>query len=155
MTHMNIDYKHFTGTQDPIDVINKYRMRGFGTFINKDEQTHMIEYNGSNDVRKKMFSINLKDKSSKLNHFGSKLLSDNIYKPNHFSKGIPISKYNKISHHQYIITTENLYTKYKDDYNYTKSGVDLLSYTTINKNGDVEPLKKWLLEAAYDKLKDT
>jgi hypothetical protein len=34
---MNLDYKYFAGSQDPINIINKYRMRGFGCWLNMNE----------------------------------------------------------------------------------------------------------------------
>ena len=43
-TFMNIDYKYFAGTNDPIEIINKYRMRGFGTYLNDDEKVKLIDY---------------------------------------------------------------------------------------------------------------
>lgn len=43
MTYMNIDYRYFTGTFHPCDIIKKYRMRGFGTWLNKNELKEYIE----------------------------------------------------------------------------------------------------------------
>ena len=37
MTFMNIDYKYFAGTRDPIEIINKYRLRGYGTWLSENE----------------------------------------------------------------------------------------------------------------------
>ena len=42
MTMMNIDYKYFAGSKDQIDIINKYRMRGFGTYLNAKEKMKLI-----------------------------------------------------------------------------------------------------------------
>jgi hypothetical protein len=36
-TYMNIDYRYFAGTAHPCEIINKYRMRGFGTLLNRNE----------------------------------------------------------------------------------------------------------------------
>ena len=41
---INLDYKYFSGSKDPIDIINKYRMRGFGTLLNEKEKIKLIEY---------------------------------------------------------------------------------------------------------------
>ena len=44
MTRTNIDYKYISGNKDPIEIINKYRMRGFGTILNKNEISHYLNY---------------------------------------------------------------------------------------------------------------
>lgn len=44
MTYMNIDYKYFSGHKDPLEIINKYRMRGFGTYLNKNEVKDYVNY---------------------------------------------------------------------------------------------------------------
>jgi hypothetical protein len=41
MTFMNIDYKYFVGSRDPIEIINKYRLRGYGTWLSHSE---IIQY---------------------------------------------------------------------------------------------------------------
>jgi hypothetical protein len=44
MTYMNIDYKYISGTKDPIEIINKNRMRGFGTWLNTYEKKIFNKY---------------------------------------------------------------------------------------------------------------
>ena len=36
-TLVNMDFKYFAGKRNPYQIINKYRMRGFGTILNKKE----------------------------------------------------------------------------------------------------------------------
>ena len=36
-TFVNMDFKYFAGKRNPYQIINKYRMRGFGTILNKKE----------------------------------------------------------------------------------------------------------------------
>ena len=43
MTYMNIDYRYFAGTSHPCDIIKKYRTRGFGTWLNKNELKEYTE----------------------------------------------------------------------------------------------------------------
>lgn len=43
MTYMNIDYRYFAGTSHPCDIIKKYRMRGFGTWLNRTELKQYTE----------------------------------------------------------------------------------------------------------------
>ena len=44
MTFLNMDYKYFAGSKDPIEIINKYRSRGFGTILNENEIKRLLEY---------------------------------------------------------------------------------------------------------------
>ena len=44
MTFSNIDYKYFAGIRDPIEIINKYRRRGYGFFLNDMEKIHTVRY---------------------------------------------------------------------------------------------------------------
>ena len=63
MTYMNIDYKYFAGSKDPVEIINKYRMRGFGTWLNKNEITTFIKYSASVPFWNNLYNINLKNKN--------------------------------------------------------------------------------------------
>ena len=42
MTYMNIDYKYVCGTKDPVEIINKNRIRGFGTWLNAKERKVLV-----------------------------------------------------------------------------------------------------------------
>ena len=44
MTYMNLDYKYVSGQKDVLEIINKYRMRGFGTWLNKNEINKYLKY---------------------------------------------------------------------------------------------------------------
>jgi len=44
MTFINLDYRYFAGTKDPIDVVNKYRFRGYGILMNESEISKFITY---------------------------------------------------------------------------------------------------------------
>jgi hypothetical protein len=44
MTLINIDFKYFVGSRDPINIIDKYRRRGYGTILNKFEREQYIRY---------------------------------------------------------------------------------------------------------------
>ena len=58
MTFMNIDYKYFAGSKDPINIINKYRMRGFGCWLNKNELNTCIKYIYEVPFWNNLFNIN-------------------------------------------------------------------------------------------------
>ena len=150
MTHINIDYKYFAGIRDPIEIINKYRMRGFGTIINDKEKSHMVEYNISIEPWNKIFGINSSQSSIK-NHLGPLTLQNSLFRPNVVIDNLPSDTYNN-QNKEYFLNNKDLYSAYKNLYGYdsTKYGLDLLQFKTINKDGDINPVKKWVIDATYD-----
>ena len=151
MTYTNMDYKYFAGMRDPIEIINKYRMRGYGTIINEQEKMNVIEYNSSVNKWKGMFTVDSKNKSSVLAHFGPKKLNDNIYKPGFFLRGHPEDAYKKLDL-KYIMTVDDYYNHYKVSYGYVPETIDFLKFRSVSENGSLSPLKKWIIDAAYDQL---
>lgn len=151
MTFTNIDYKYFAGIRDPIDIINKYRMRGFGTIINEQEKPFITEYNSTVNKWKGMFNVDPKNRQSVKDQFGPKKLNDDIYKPGKFLRGFTDDAYMKINA-RYVLTVEDYYNYYKQNYTYTPNLIDFLKIRTLREDGSVEPLKKWILDAAYDEL---
>ena len=152
MTFTNIDYKYFAGIRDPIDIIDKYRMRGFGTMINDQEKNHVTEYNSSTNRWKGLFTVDNKSKSSINAQFSPKKLNDNIYKPGRFLRDLPDDTYRKVNV-KYIDTNEDYYNYFKVNFGYTPGAVDFLKFHAIKEDGSIEPLKKWIIDAAYDELK--
>lgn len=100
MTLTNIEYKYFAGTKDPIEVINKYRQRGFSTILNDKERIKLIKY--SNDVQKwrDLYEIKTLSKNN----------TDKLFKPfdisNKFFK--PLKVYDKPN----LYFNKNIYNNY-------------------------------------------
>jgi hypothetical protein len=115
MTLCNIEYKYFAGTKDPIEVINKYRQRGFTTILNDKERIKLIKYSFDVEKWKELYEIKSLCKS----------YTDKIFKPmdigNKFFK--PQKVYNNL-----VLFSKNTYSS---------------SYTQIiNDQGYVIPLNK-------------
>ena len=53
MLQLSTDYKYFASIRDPIDIINKYRSRGFGIILNDFEKTHMAYFNSIKNTNNK------------------------------------------------------------------------------------------------------
>jgi hypothetical protein len=151
MTYTNIDYKYFAGIRDPVDILDKYRTRGFGTIINDQEKSTVVEYNGSVNKWKGMFNVDPKNKASVTAHFGPKKLNDTIYKPGKFLKDYPDDTYRKVDC-KYIMTVEDYYNYFKNAYGYVPGTIDFLKFRSLGEAGTFIPLKKWILEAANDEL---
>ena len=146
MTHTNIDYKYFAGVRDPIDIINKYRMRGIGTIINVQEKMHMLNYNSNVSDLQSMFGLFGSKPENYSKHFGSKPIGDNIYKPGRFMEGYPDDTYNN-PNYSYVTSAFEMY-----DNNTFDGALNFMKFKTIGEDGTVAPFKKWVLDAGYDCL---
>lgn len=115
MTLCNIEYKYFAGTKDPIEVINKYRHRGFTTILNDKERIKLIKYSFDVEKWKELYEIKSLSKS----------YTDKIFKP--MDIGNKFFKPQKVYNNQ-ILFSKNTYCP---------------SYTQIiNDQGYVIPLNK-------------
>jgi hypothetical protein len=122
MTFMNIDYKYFASNTHPIEIINKYRMRGFGTWLNKTEIDSYIQYNIDTPFWKNLLNTN-SNKKELLNCLGPLPINYRIFHPRHFNqeyynemniKPIPFDNpYNTIN----IVEPMSRFTYMKNRYN--------------------------------------
>jgi hypothetical protein len=152
MTYMNIDYKYFAGSKDPIEILNKYRMRGFGTYLNDKEKIHMSEYSKSIDNWSKLYNTN--------NIFGPLHLTNALFNPRKFGfdqykEYEPVSLDYKIPTVSYIDTEFQIFAEYHKLYNYINNKLlTIKDIECINENGYIIPLKKWIIDAGYDLIKN-
>ena len=52
---------------------------------------------------------------------------------------------------EFVTSEEEFYNAYKMICGYEPTGgIDFLKFKTINKDGNIEPVKMWLIDAAYD-----
>lgn len=75
MTNLNIEYKYFFGIRNPIDIINKYNIRGFGVLLNTIENSIFLEYNedyenkkqllGPKHIDNQIFKLNISEDKNK------------------------------------------------------------------------------------------
>ena len=155
MTGINIDYKYFAGIRDPIDILNKYRMRGFGILLNDNEKQHMVYYNGSlNNKWNNMFSVNIKNKESISKFFGSQNMNSNIFKPLVFLKNFPKDIYNTVNHAKSVLFNDSKdlldFMTMKKYYDANNSLINTIKLKTINETGKIEPLKKWVVDGCWN-----
>jgi hypothetical protein len=109
LTYMNIDYKYITGCKDPFDIINKYRQRGFGTWLNDNEKILMLKYINHSPYWKKYYN------SVNDNIFGMIKMTHSLFQQKKLNN---------------IYVNENHYkiNKKLQIYSYTKTNVDSLYY---------------------------
>ena len=155
MTFINIDYKYFAGVRDPIQILNKYRTRGFSILLNSSEKQHMMSYIKHTPEMSKMFYITPNKDKNSMNKliFGYKDINDYIYKIKYHTNDYPLELYNKIITQQ-IKTIYDLQKIYNVLYKYDadKMGLSMFNFKTINSNGTVNPLQKWVIDACWHML---
>jgi hypothetical protein len=78
---MNIDYKYFAGSRDPIDIINKYRMRGFGTWLNEEEKIVLLKYSCENLNWNNMYNIVISDQKTLVSNLGALKFDHKLFRP--------------------------------------------------------------------------
>lgn len=151
MTGINVEYKYFAGVRDPIEIINKYRMRGYGILLSDQEKKHMAYYN--NKVKESfggMFHVAGTNKEDINRMFGPRELSDKIYRPLVYTQKYPEDTYGNPTL-SYIKTVADLKRFYKTKYGYDENifGFNLFVIKTINEGGSINPLKPWVSKEYY------
>ncbi len=155
MTFMNIDYKYFAGSKDPINIINKYRMRGFGCWLNKNELETYVKYNYEVPFWNNIYKIHPNKKRSLDKVFGPQFMDSTLFQPRYWNKDLITS--------DKIEPVENDY-----DYSELKTGVPEILYNMKRFNnpntnntgyiynfinlitGYIEPLNPTLIKISYD-----
>jgi hypothetical protein len=149
MTMINIDYKYFAGSKDPIEIINKYRCRGYGTILNDKEKIRFFEYNNLVEKWKNIYSIKLNDTLSIRKCLGFKMLTDPMFE---FSRKVynENTAYNAPGNNDVNFTPDRLVEmihRYKQNSNITLMFKNLKS---INEFGFIEPMKHYIIDMAYN-----
>lgn len=135
LTFQNIDYKYFTGSKDPINIIYKYRIRGFGTFLNNNEKKTVIEYTTKIPKWTKLMTFN-----NQLTIFGHLNINHNLFKPRRYCPSEYYTCKPVMDSYVYLADQEsNNIITYSN-----------FPYQSINENGFVEKLKLWTIDMAYD-----
>lgn len=173
MTFMNLDYKYISGTKDPIDIINKYRSRGFGTWLNTAEKKLFIKYSSEIPYWKNMYNIteNFSENEINRNILGTLHINNRFFRPRHFASdeyidnnyvdtstryynsSLPISISEFIASKSHINPYNELYIKrYPEIINLPQINYDHIN--AINIVGRINPLNKHIINYVYDLIKN-
>lgn len=151
MTGINCDYKYFAGVRNPIEIANKYRMRGYSLIFNASELKDMAYYNTHVNSHGEMFYIKSSDKTEINKAFGPRELNDKIYKPLESNNNVEKGLYQD-SNHTYLKTIADLKKYYKTHHGYDENlfGFNLFTIKTICENGSVCPYKNWIAKEYFN-----
>lgn len=158
MTLINIDYKYFAGSKDPIEIINKYRMRGYTTLLNDSERIRLVSYSNKVEKWDKLYGGISKSNNNSINSiFGPRPISYSLFKPRSINSELykerkPVDlnyRYFEVAEmplesETYEIECENKEAKIKN------MKMLMNDLTTIGSFGYVNPIKKWYFDAIYE-----
>jgi hypothetical protein len=162
MTYMNIDYKYFAGSRNPVEIINKYRMRGFGTWLNKNEKQLYSTYTASIPYWNNLYNINIKNEKSIKSNYGSLNFDHKLFQPRLVNEESYIDACPIDLSIPYIIPRITGYIKSRIDiideinfkYNLPYNANDNIKFIdqlqTINSNGNINCVEKWVIDAVYN-----
>lgn len=162
MTLMNLDYKYFAGSSNPIEIINKYRMRGFGTWVNEVEKTKIIKYSYENKFWNNLYEINMVNNKSIYLNLGQLEITHKLFHPRLYNlddfdnSSINIQLgYNKkdLINNEKIISNNEYLQELDDRYNISSNNtINLIlnKLQTINEDGSINPLQKWVIETIWN-----
>jgi hypothetical protein len=150
LTYMNIDYKYVAGSTEPMEIINKNRMRGFGTWLNETEIKDLIKYSLHDPFWYNIYTHSNKKSIIDLNT-GALPLYHKLFYPRQVNK----------EHYNNVVPV-NLDNCYNDDfkgeeitsiYDLTEESllthIGIHNFVTIDSKGFIKPLKKWIIEAYF------
>jgi hypothetical protein len=161
MTYMNLDYKYITGSKDPFDIINKNRMRGFGTWLNQNEKKLFVKYSREVPFWNNLYTINQKATEQyainsivgtvSLNH---KIFRPRLYNMESYTNNIFVDTINRYNDsvatslfHESSSITECTQRKFKS---IEIKGINWDNFVSIDKYGYIVPLKKWIIDATWN-----
>ena len=154
------DYKYFAGSKDPIEIVNKYRQRGYSLPLNDSEKIRLTKYSVNIDKWNILYDKpKIKQKIDIDNMFGYLHINANYFRPrrmlnNEFTKIKPvddiytnvnnnIDEINEYSDMMDIMYDGNNKPPFKRLYN-------LCDLRIINNYGYVKQVKKWYFDAIYE-----
>ena len=155
MTLINIDYKYFAGSKDPIEIINKYRMRGYTTLLNDSERIRLVSYSNKVEKWNNLYGQISKNNSNSINNiFGPKNVNYSLFKPrqNNFELYKEIKPIT-LNYNNFEVEETSL-----EDESYGGLNIDKIrnlmnltnGLTTIGIFGYVNVVKQWYFDAIYE-----
>lgn len=163
LTYLNLDYKYFAGSNDELKIILKYRMRGFGTLLNKNEIDKIIKYINKVTFWKRLYDIDIEEKETIKSALGDltydlKLLHPRLYNSDLYADNVPYVNisdgYNQIETNlEKVEGHKHFNDMIQNHIGSIKLDLDLYNLQTIGKDGYILPVQKDKIICAYEKAK--
>lgn len=162
MTYMNLDYKYITGSKDPFDIINKNRMRGFGTWLNSDEKKLLVKYSREVPFWNNLYLIDSSSSENEAskNVFGPLSMNHKLFRPRLYNMDSFVNAMFVDTANRYNDSTAtpmsfdnnkgmSIYTQEKFNSIPIKE-INWDSFVSIDREGYIVPLKKWVIASTWD-----
>ncbi len=156
MTRLNYDYKYFSSSKSPLDIVLKNFQRGYGTMLSKHERRQLMMYIVSVDKWSSLLGVNKNDFTTIETIFGGGNINASYYAPRmnapleYYDCKTVDNKYNNIANQ--IETESDVYEEMKKVGK--KISADMMTYSAKASNGYVEPLKQWIVDGLFDMSKE-
>jgi hypothetical protein len=163
LTYMNIDYKYFSGAQDPIEIINKYRLRGFGTWLSENEKKQYITYSSNIPFWCNMLNLNNQDKCLEgVIDINNMFFKPRLYQEDYYINCNPVDLYNRYNSKEFKNNIDDLPSNIShitpNDLVilYTNTNISkvldkvIFNCQTISQSGNILKIKKWVINAMCD-----
>ena len=163
MTLINIDYKYFAGSKDPIEIINKYRQRGYSLPLNDSEKIRFTSYSAKVEKWKILYgNYDYRNKNSINKIFGYLSKNSDFFKPRlvlaeYYTDLKPVDLINVYKNENQIDTILNnkqliikTYPILKNDFD---NIIKVCNLEVINKYGYINYIKKWYFDAIFENTK--
>jgi hypothetical protein len=159
MTLVNLDYKYFAGSNDPIEIINKYRQRGYSIALNDSEKIRFISYSSKVEKWNKLYgNIDIRDKNNVQSVYGYLSPNNQFFNPRTviketFNNLKPVNDdYNMIENYNNNMMYTSLLNIHYPNFKYAKYAMiqQLCDLRPIGKYGYINGVKKWYFDAIYE-----
>jgi hypothetical protein len=158
LTLMNINFSYFSGVSEPYEIINKYRMRGYGTYLNDNEKKKLLDYSKNTICWNNLYDITHYNNIYGLLNLNHKIFQPRLYNVDEYynktyvdlDKGYNIPQNLKINH-----STKEYFDEINKIYKIQNNDIIINIFCklyTIGPIGSILPIKKWVIEASYDLL---
>jgi hypothetical protein len=157
MTYMNLDYKYITGSKDPFDIINKNRMRGFGTWLNSNEKKLFVKYSREVPFWNNLYLVDSSSSETEAakNIFGTVSINHKLFRPRLYNMDSFVNamfvdtsnRYNDSSATPIIYDNSRGMASYVQE-KFQSVGIKEINwdnFISIDKDGYIVPLKKWVI----------
>lgn len=143
LTFMNIDYYYYFGKYHPVEIINKYRQRGFGTFLNKQEINDYFRILKNNPYWNNLMYINEPNESKSQDEYDD-YISSNQHLTGHIDIDNVFFK-PRLHNSEYFMDDNISYVEndYKDISNPPNGNInvdDFKKYSIIYKTGKIKKI---------------
>lgn len=158
LTFMNIDSHYISCNTELSEIIIKYHIRGFGTFISKSNKRELTQY----IYNKKKIYENIYGEGNNKSLLGNQSIFSKVYKPRQYLPELFLNAdyvdienryYDNIQLKNNIITANNnsnMITIDDNGYIFLRIAMITDNKTAINEQGEIKILNKWIIDKEYD-----